>query len=275
LSSANRGSPRSPSTKGRGYLGPRRGDCRADDRDSLQQICGRYTNVADPAALEQRFGVTIPFSEGSRRYNIAPTQTVVAIVLGEDGVPEARAMRWGLIPPWAKDARIAYKMINARSETADEKPAYRRLLASAARRALLPADGFYEWLRPEDPKQQRIPFRFTLSDGSLFAFAGLWTPSTLAPASPDEPPELIATTTILTTAANDVVARLHDRMPVILPDRDSELAWLSPDLDAAGAKALCVPLAAQLLIATPANPLLNKVAGGVPEGPELLVGVAP
>lgn len=184
-------------------------------------------------------------------------------------------MRWGLIPPWAKDARIAYRMINARSETADEKPAYRRLLATAARRALLPADGFYEWLRPEDPKQQRVPFRFTLTDGSLFAFAGLWTPSILAPASPDEPGEAIATTTILTTTANDIVARLHDRMPVILPDRDSELAWLSRDLDAAGAKALCVPLAAQLLVAAPANPLLNKVAGGVPEGPELLVGVAP
>jgi putative SOS response-associated peptidase YedK len=152
-------------------------------------------------------------------------------------------------------------MINARSETADVKPAYSKLLASAARRALLPADGFYEWLRPEDRKQQRIPFRFSFPDGGLFAFAGLWTVARI-----DD--QWIATATILTTSANAVVARLHDRMPVILPDRDSELAWLSPQLDAAAAKSLCVPLAPELLIATPANPALNK--SGIAEGPELL-----
>jgi putative SOS response-associated peptidase YedK len=237
-------------------------------------ICGRYTNVAEPAALEQRFGVAIPFSEGTRRYNIAPTQTVVAIVLGDDGEPEARAMRWGLIPPWARDARIAHKMINARSETADQKPAYKKLIATATRRALIPADGFYEWLKPEDRKQQRIPFRFTLADESLFAFAGLWTPGFLAPRSADEKGEKIATVTILTTSANDVVARLHDRMPVILPDRESELAWLSSELDGAAAKTLCVPLASHLLTAAPANPLLNKATSDVTsEGPELLVAI--
>jgi putative SOS response-associated peptidase YedK len=213
----------------------------------------------------------VPFSEGTRRYNIAPTQTVVAIVLGEDGQAVARPLRWGLIPPWAKDANIAYKMINARSETADEKPAYRRLIATATRRALLPADGFYEWLRPEDRKQQRIPFRFTRADGELFAIAGLWTPAYLACASPDEDGEEIETVTILTTTANGVVARLHDRMPVILPDRESELAWLSPELDAAGAKALCLPLPSEVMVAAPANPLLNKVTRDAVEGPELLV----
>jgi putative SOS response-associated peptidase YedK len=220
--------------------------------------------------LEQRFGVAVPFSEGTRRYNIAPTETVVAIVLGTDGEPVARRLRWGLIPPWAKDSKIAHRMINARSETADLKPAYRGLIATATRRALLPADGFYEWLRPEDRKQQRIPFRFTLADGSLFAIAGLWTAAYLPAATPGEDGELVATVTILTTGANAVVARLHDRMPVILPDRDSELAWLSPELDAAGAKALCLPLASDRLVAAAANPLLNK-AGGDAEGPELLL----
>jgi putative SOS response-associated peptidase YedK len=219
--------------------------------------------------------VTVPFSEGTRRYNIAPTETVVAIVLGKDGEPVARPLRWGLIPPWAKDAKSAYKMINARSETADQKPAYRRLIADAARRALLPADGFYEWLRPEDRKQQRIPFRFARADGALFAIAGLWTPAYLAAPSPDEEDERIETVTILTTAANSVVARLHDRMPVILPDRDSELAWLSPELDGDGAKALCVPLPGELMVAAPANPLLNKVSRDAPEGPELLVAQGP
>lgn len=205
----------------------------------------------------------IPFSEGSRRYNVAPTQTIIAIVRGEDGAPQARAMRWGLIPPWAKDAKIAYRMINARSETADEKGAYKRLLATADRRALLLADGFYEWLRSEDRKQPRVPFRFTLADGAPFAFAGLWTPGTLDG-------ERIESATILTTAPNALVAAVHDRMPVILAGPDAERAWLSPELDALAAKALCVPLAAELMTVTPANPLVNKVGGDVPEGPELL-----
>ena len=174
-------------------------------------------------------------------------------------------MRWGLIPPWAKDAKIAYKMINARSETADAKPAYARLLASADRRALLLADGFYEWLRPEDRKQPRVPFRFTLDDGGPFAFAGLWTPGKL-----DGEP--IESATILTTSANSLVATVHDRMPVILPGPESELAWLSADLDALAAKALCVPLPAERMRAAPANPLVNKAGG--PDGPELLVAPA-
>jgi len=206
--------------------------------------------------------VSIPFREGSKRYNIAPTQTVIAVVRNDDGSHEARAMRWGLIPPWAKDAKVAYKMINARAETADTKAAYKRLLANADRRALLLADGFYEWLRSEDPKQPRIPFRFTLADAEPFAFAGLWTPGTL-----DGEP--IESATILTTAANSLVAAVHDRMPVILPSVDAEQAWLSADLDMLAAKALCVALPSARMVATPANPLVNKAGGA--EGPELLV----
>jgi len=176
-------------------------------------------------------------------------------------------MRWGLIPPWAKDAKVAYKMINARSETVDQRSAYSRLIASADRRALLVADGFYEWLRSEDRKQPRVPFRFTLPDGEPFAFAGLWTPGSLE----GEPVE---TVTILTTAANAVVASVHDRMPVILAGADAERAWLSPELDAAAAKALCVPYPAEQMVAVAANPLVNKVGGALEEGPELLVAPA-
>ena len=177
-------------------------------------------------------------------------------------------MRWGLIPPWAKDAKIAYKMINARSETADEKGSYKRLLADADRRALLLADGFYEWLRSQDRKLPRVPFRFTLSEGEPFAFAGLWTPGRL-----DGEP--IESATILTTAANGLVAAVHDRMPVILPGPDGERAWLSPELDVAGAKAMCVPFPAELMAVSPASRLVNKVGAGVPEGPELLVASDP
>jgi putative SOS response-associated peptidase YedK len=189
---------------------------------------------------------------------------VIAIVRGEDGAPQARAMRWGLIPPWAKDAKIAYKMINARAETVDQKPAYGRLIATTERRALLLADGFYEWLRPEDRKQPRLPFRFTLADGAPFAFAGLWTPGKL-----DGEP--IESATILTTVANTLVAAVHDRMPVILAGEELEQAWLSSELDAAAAKALCLPLAAELMSVAPANPLVNKVDSGVAEGPGLLL----
>jgi putative SOS response-associated peptidase YedK len=241
---------------------------RAGRRASLPRICGRYTNTAEPDALERRFGVGIPFSEGTRRYNVAPTQAVVAVVRGSDGAPRARAMRWGLLPPWAKDSRIAYKMINARCETVEQKAAYRSLIARADRRALLLADGFYEWLRPEDRRQPRVPFRFTLADGEPFAFAALWTPGTL-----DGEP--IETVTILTTQANALVAPIHDRMPVILAGADAERAWLSEELDALAAKALCVPLEASRMAVRPANPLVNKVAAGIEEGPELLIAPEP
>jgi putative SOS response-associated peptidase YedK len=235
-------------------------------------MCGRYTNIAGPDEVAQRFGVPVPFSEGTRRYNIAPTEPVVAIVLGRDGVPVARELRWGLIPAWAKDPKVAGKMINARAESADTRPAYRGLLASAHHRALLPADGFFEWLRSEDRRRPPVPFRFTLRDGSLFALAGLWTRAYLPPEQPGDPERLVETVTILTTRANATVARLHDRMPVILPDRASERAWLSPELDLDGARSLCVPLPDDLLCAAAVSPLLNK--SGIPEGPELLVAPA-
>jgi putative SOS response-associated peptidase YedK len=154
-------------------------------------------------------------------------------------------------------------MINARIETAETKPAYRSLIATAKRRALLPADGFYEWLRSEDRRQPRQPFHFTVDDGAPFALAGLWTPGWLDG-------ERVATVTILTCPANEVVGRLHDRMPVILPDRASELAWLDPGLDGPAAASLCRPLPAERMHAAAANPAVNGTARDRREGPELL-----
>ena len=226
-------------------------------------MCGRYTNTADPGALEARFGVVVPFSEGARRYNIAPTEQVVAVVRGEDGDPEAKLLRWGLIPRWAKDLKIGSRLINARSETAGRQSAFRDLIASADHRALVLADGFYEWLRSEDPRQPRQPFHLTVDGGEPFALAGLWTRARIED-------ELIESVTILTTEPNAVVAPLHNRMPVILPDRETELAWLSPRLDAAGAEALCVPLDPSRMRATPANPAVNKAGVPEAEGPGLL-----
>jgi putative SOS response-associated peptidase YedK len=226
-------------------------------------MCGRYTNTADPGALEARFGIVVPFSEGTRRYNVAPTEPVLAIVRGEDGGTEAKLLRWGLIPPWAKDLKIGSRLINARSETAARQSAFRDLLGSADRRALVIADGFYEWLRSEDPRQPRQPFHITIDGGAPFAFAGLWTRARING-------KKIESVTILTTTPNAVVAPLHDRMPVVLPDRASERAWLDPSLDAAGAQALCVPVDAARTQALPANPAVNKAGVPEAEGPDLL-----
>jgi len=229
------------------------------------EMCGRYTNTSDRQALEQRFGLRLPFSEGTNRYNVAPTEPVVGIVLDRHGEAEARLLRWGLIPPWATSGRISHTMINARSETADTKPAYRNLIGTATRRALLPADGFYEWLRGEDPKQPRLPFRFTVDEGAPFALAALWTPGW-------HDGERVASATILTCRANGVVGRLHDRMPVILPDRASELAWLAAEVDGRAALTMCVPLDDERMSVRAANPRVNKSGG--PEGPELLAAPA-
>jgi putative SOS response-associated peptidase YedK len=226
-------------------------------------MCGRYTNTAEPHALEQRFGLRLNFTEGTRRYNIAPTEPVIAIVRPKAAkATKARLMRWGLIPPWGKQ-KAGYTMINARSETVASKPAYRGLIATAAGRALLPADGFFEWLRSEDRKQPRQPFHFTVDDGGPFALAGLWTEGWLDG-------ERVASVTILTCQANQLVGRLHDRMPVILPDRASEQAWLDPRLDGPAAQAMCVPLADARMRVAAANPAVNGTAKDRVEGPELL-----
>ena len=142
-------------------------------------MCGRYTNTAGPEELNDRFHVPILSDAGTRRYNIAPTEEVVAIVRGEDGEPQARAMRWGLIPPWAKDAKIAHKKNNARAETADQKGAYKRLLADANRRALLLADGPSERvevrLREAGPSRaQAIGGGRVTGPGEVIADAGKW-----------------------------------------------------------------------------------------------------
>ena len=226
-------------------------------------MCGRYTlTTNDPQQLAQRFGAAMPPDGGLERFNIAPTEPVLAVVNGKAGDREAHLMRWGLVPSYAKDLK-GPPMFNARSETVTSKAPFSKLLGSPRGRCLVLADGFYEWLRPEDKRAKRVPFRFTLDGGELFAFAGLWNWAKIDG-------EWLASATILTCAPNPVVARLHDRMPVILPGPDAESAWLSADLTADDARSLCVPVAAERMVAAPANPRLNK--SGLPdEGPDLLV----
>jgi putative SOS response-associated peptidase YedK len=226
-------------------------------------MCGRYTNTAGVQELNERFRVPFSGDAGTHRYNVAPTEEVLSIVAPK-GEPQARLLRWGLIPTWATDVKVAHKMINAKMETVTERPAYRNLIGRGSRRALQIADGYYEWLKPERRGEPRQPFLFRVDGGVPFAFAALWTPAKIGG-------EWIESVVLLTcdSSPNRVAAAIHDRMPVVLADRDAQQAWLDADLDAQEALALCGPLEQSRLSATPANPALNK-PGAAEEGPELL-----
>jgi len=158
-------------------------------------------------------------------------------------------MRWGLIPSWAKDASVAARMINARSETAGKKPAFRDPLTN--RRCLIPADGFYEWVRTGKVKQ---PYCFEVNDGELFAFAGIWDRWT------DANRNTVETCSILTTSPNAVTSAVHDRMPVIL-DPDRYDIWLDPGMrDITTASELLKPYDAQFMRSYPISTRINQVA---------------
>ena len=178
-------------------------------------MCGRFTLTTDPEILEQAFGIQSVPGDMPTRFNIAPTQPV-AVVVNRDGVREFDAFRWGLIPAWAKDMKIGNRMINARGETVAEKPSFKRPLKS--RRCLVLADGFYEWQKTPDGK---VPTYIHLEDHQPFAFAGLW--DRWESAEGDE----VLSCTIITTEPNEVMAPIHNRMPVILPP-DAIDVWLDP-----------------------------------------------
>jgi putative SOS response-associated peptidase YedK len=231
-------------------------------------VCGRYTNTAGPDELNDRFRVPIESDAGTHRFNIAPTEEVLAIVNGRDG-QVARLLRWGLVPPWAKDLKGSGRLINARMETVTRTPSYRALIPKASRRALQLADGYFEWLAPERRGSRaelgpRQPFFFQVDGGVPFAFASLWTPAKIQG-------EWVVSVTLLTCDAspNRIAAAIHDRMPVILADEEAQQAWLDPTLGAQEALSLCGPLPAERLSARPANPAVNQ-PGAAPEGPELL-----
>jgi putative SOS response-associated peptidase YedK len=178
-------------------------------------MCGRYTLATpSPADVRARF----PVGESvdiRRRYNVAPGDDVLAVTTDKEGAPRGELLRWGLVPSWAKSPETGLKMINARVETVAERAAFKR--AFERYRCLIIADGFYEWQRNAGAPKQ--PFHITRADGSLFAFAGLWSIW-----HRDDGTKL-RSCTILTTAPNSAVATLHDRMPVIL-DPDAERPWL-------------------------------------------------
>ena len=210
-------------------------------------MCGRYTVAVDPQLLAERFGVTLP-DDTVPRFNVAPTDPVLALTERSAG-RELMVARWGLVPHWAKDPKAGARMINARAETLAERSAYRTLLAK--NRCLVLADGFYEWRL--DPDGKKRPVRYALDDGSPFGFAGLWT-SWRDP----ESGESMRTCTIITTAANSLVAPVHDRMPVILP-RGVEDEWLDRDVPPAAALELRRPYPSEHMIGSDATMLVNSV----------------
>ena len=181
-------------------------------------MCGRYSLFADFREIEERFGeATFEEDEYEESYNIAPSQMVLSVI--NDGVKNRLGyLKWGLVPSWAKDSKVGFKMINARAETVHEKPNFRA--AFKKKRCLIVADSFYEWKRTENRK---VPMRIKMKNNELFAMAGLWE-SWKSPSG-----ELVHTCTILTTEPNDLMSTIHDRMPVILKQKD-EQTWLNPEV---------------------------------------------
>jgi len=177
-------------------------------------MCGRFTFASEFHELLSTWGLINPGWSWGPRYNVAPGQ-LIPVIMGSGDDRQVELLKWGLVPFWAKDPSTGYKMINARSESVFEKPAFKKLILR--KRCLIPADGLYEWQRTDNGK---VPYRIVLTDRTLFAFAGLYdvwrTPSG----------EDMGTCTILTTVPNELMAKIHDRMPVIL-DRDQEDTWLS------------------------------------------------
>jgi len=219
-------------------------------------MCGRFTLRTPLTVLAQQFlfdlGELPAETQVAPRYNIAPTQTVAALRTGDSGRRELALLRWGLIPSWAKDAKIASSLINARSETLAEKPAFRTALAR--RRCLILADGFYEW---KNEGKQKLPYYFQLQGGQPFAFAGLWDQWRPPEGGGEEPVE---TCTIVTTMANELCGEFHDRMPVILRPGDYDF-WFNPEVkESERLVPLLSPMPACEMQARPVSPRVNKVS---------------
>ena len=226
---------------------------------------GRYSITKRRKDVEQevaaRLRVRLKRDDVYERFNVAPTQDVPAVVQNRRG-RRAEVLRWGLVPHWAKELKTAHTMINARAETLAGSAAYGGLVERGSHRCLAVADGFYEWMRSEDPKQPPLPVRFSLADGACFCFAALWT-TWKSPGG-----ALVPSCTIVTTAANELVAPVHDRMPVLLTAADAREAWLDPALDGGAVAPLLASLPAELMEVTVANPVMNSADH---EGPDCLV----
>jgi len=228
-------------------------------------MCGRFTQQRPSAELASLFEAEDLAGSPGGRFNLAPRQLGLVVVERDDLRRAIVPCRWGLIPSWARDAKIGSRLINARAETVAATPAFRA--SFARRRCIVPADGFYEWERRTPEIRQ--PNLVRRVDGEPMAFAGLWS-AWRDPARPES--DLVRTFTIITTGANATVAPIHDRMPAILP-ASAWQAWLAPaPTDPAELLALLMPAADDLLERFPVSKRVNSVRN---EGPDLVVALGP
>lgn len=212
-------------------------------------MCGRFVSASPAEGIAAYFEAELDAGAGPEpSYNVAPTNDVYAVLVA-DGRRKLATLRWGLIPPWASDAKIGNRMINARSETVAHSKAYRRPFR--ARRCIVPADGFYEWA-PVPGERHKQPMYIHRVDGEPLAFAGLWERWRGSEGDP------VRSTTIITGPANDRIAEVHDRMPMVLPPSTWE-RWLDPDFDDAAALGdLLVPAPPQLFTFHPVSREVNN-----------------
>jgi len=239
-------------------------------------MCGRYTSTSAPADLAKAFAVDeVKVEQLPIRYNVAPTQDVYAVAErrpkeeGESPRRQLGAFRWGLVPSWAKGPSVGNKMINARAEGIEGKNAYKRALGR--RRCIIPADAFYEWQVQAGAAKRRskLPYLIGHKDGSPMAFAGLWELWRPRDGPEAEP---LRSCVIITTEANDLLAPVHDRMPVVLAPEAWD-TWLDPaNGDLKALRDLLVPAPAADFELYPVSTLVNDVAH---EGPELVAPLPP
>jgi putative SOS response-associated peptidase YedK len=233
-------------------------------------MCGRYTSTSTLSDLAEVFEVDEVRTEAlPPRYNVAPTLDVYAVALRgwqeEGGKGPRRALgtfRWGLVPSWAQDPSVGSRMINARAESLASRPAFRTALAR--RRCLIPADAFYEWQRR--PDGGKLAYAIRRRDGQPMAFAGLWEVWRDPAAEGGTGPALLRTCAIVTTRANELMAPIHDRIPVVL-DRPDWGVWLDPGTGPQGAQQLLQTPPSEWFEVYPVGSLVNSVRN---DGPELL-----
>jgi len=233
-------------------------------------MCGRFVASSSAEAISKFFGASFEGEGIPANFNVAPTQDVLAVTADANGARTVQTFHWGLVPSWAKDVKIGSKMINARSETIAEKPAFKGLFKK--HRLLIPMDGFYEWQQGADGgplnksgKPIKTPMFIHRSDGELLAVAGLWATWRDRTTGPDAP--WLHSCTIITTAANQAMTPVHDRMPVILP-ADRWDAWLDPTNGGlATLQSLLIPAANDLLAMHAVGTEVNNARN---TGPQLI-----
>lgn len=221
-------------------------------------MCGRFVSATPPDQIAQYFGVEeVGETVLEPNYNVAPTTDVYTVLESREGVRRLEPVHWGLVPFWAKDLKVGNRMINARAETLAEKNAYKR--AFAKRRCIIPVDGFYEWHKRPGHKTKQ-PYFIERADGEPFAFAGLWE-IWRGPDGEDDP---FPSVTIITGAANEKMAAIHDRMPIVLPPAAWD-TWLDREVtDLDRLAAYLVPAPSELITLHPVGTEVNNVRNGGP-----------